>query len=154
YNSGDGGKTSSFDFSPAVGYFVANNLAFGIMLELSTTTEKDDYDKYTTSSSIVMPFAVYYFGKSNVKPYVQGGLGPGWGKEKSHPSGDPSVTIKTNLFSYAFGGGLAIFLYDNIALDFGLGYASATSKWKDLSNVEWKNTMNGFSSSIGISVIF
>ncbi|WP_372776641.1 hypothetical protein, partial [Mangrovibacterium sp.] len=46
YNSGDGGKTSSFDFSPAVGYFVANNLAFGIMLELSTTTEKDDYDKY------------------------------------------------------------------------------------------------------------
>ncbi len=75
--SNDGGDMSTFEFTPAVGYFVANNLALGVMLSLESSSDEEDGDKYTETTTMLLPFAVLYFGKSNVKPFVQAAFGPG-----------------------------------------------------------------------------
>src|ERR1700710_1032719 len=52
-------------FSPNVGYFVKNNLAVGASSTLSSV--KEDFLKTTTFN--IGPFARYYVGHSNFKPF-------------------------------------------------------------------------------------
>jgi opacity protein-like surface antigen len=147
--SEDAGKMSNLEFTPGAGYFIADNLAVGLEFSLSSASQKEDGDKYTETTTMLLPFARLYFGKSNVKPFVQAGVGPGW--EKWGYKNDKETE---NLVGYEFDGGLAVFISPNISLDFILGYAGATAKIKDYQNVEWKTTASGFGGSIGFSIIF
>ena len=52
---------SSFSFMPSIGYFVMDNLAVGLTANFSSTTQKDEGDKYTVSSTMLIPTAIYYF---------------------------------------------------------------------------------------------
>ena len=45
--SEDAGKMSNLEFTPGVGYFIANNLAVGLEFSISSTSQKEDGDKYT-----------------------------------------------------------------------------------------------------------
>ena len=147
--SEDAGKISTVEFTPGVGYFIANNLAVGLEFALSSASQKEDGDKYTETTTMLMPFARLYFGKNNVKPFVQAGIGPGW--EKLGYSNDKETE---NLTGYEFDGGLAIFIGQNISLDFILGYGRATANITDYRNVEWKSTSSGIGGSIGFSIVF
>jgi len=146
--STDGGKITTFEFTPGVGYFVANNLAVGIQFSLNSASEKEDGDKYTETTTMLLPFARLYFGKGNVKPFVQAAFGPGWQKWGY----DDKQT--ENLTGYELGGGLAIFINQHVSIDLSLGYASASSKFKDGYNVDWDSTSKGIGGNIGFSIFF
>jgi outer membrane protein len=147
--SEDAGKMTNLEFTPGVGYFIANNLAVGLEFSISSASQKNDGDKYTETTTMLWPFARLYFGKSNVKPFVQAGVGPGW--EKWGYKNDKETE---NLIGYEFDGGLAVFLSPNISLDLILGYGGATAKITDYRNMEWKTTASGFGGSIGFSIVF
>jgi outer membrane protein len=147
--SEDVGKMSNLEFTPGAGYFIANNLAVGLEFSLSRVSEKEDGDRYTETTTMLLPFARLYFGKSNVKPFVQAAVGPGWQKW-----GYKNDKETENLTGYEVGGGLAVFVRQNISLDISLGYAAATAKITDYRNLEWKSTASGIGGSIGFSFLF
>ena len=136
-------KCRPWSFTPAAGYFIANNLAVGLQLSVSSASEKENGDKYTETTTMLLPFARLYFGKSNVKPFVQAAVGPGWQKWGYDEKETGNIT------GYELGGGLAVFINQSISLDFSLGYASATTKLDD-----WKTTAKGIGGNIGFSIIF
>jgi len=147
--SNDGGDRGTFELTPAAGYFVANNLALGVMVSLESLNEKEeDGDKYTETTTMLLPFAILYFGKSNVKPFVQAAFGPGWEKWGYDEKEKESIT------GFQLGGGLAVFVNQHVSLDFSLGYASASAKVNDNYNTEWKVINKGIGGNIGFSIIF
>lgn len=118
----------------------------------SKAIEDDSWSSASTFS--VLPFARYYFGKTNVKPYLHAEIGSGWAKEKVEVS---TVGYKDELSSkftaYEIGGGLGIFINQHVSFDLGLGYASVSSKWEvPDTNMNQKNTVSGIGASIGIVV--
>lgn len=146
---GDLGSTTKFEFAPQVGYFVADGFAVGIQMPISTQTDKDeDDDKFKTNSFAFMPFARYYFGDNNVKPYLHGGLGLGSIKMEDVADSDET---KLKTFVYGISGGVAIFLNDNIALDLGLGYQSTTLRPSEDMDGDPRNISSGVAFNVGFS---
>jgi outer membrane protein len=152
YNSGSSGKTRSLEIDPQIGRFIANNFAVGIEIPYNRNKDIDGDDSYTTSSLMVMPFARYYFGKTKVKPYLHGAIGPGWGKTKTDISMGTNYETKFNLTGYEAAGGLGVFLNQYISLDFSLGYGKLVTKWTDSSNVGRTDNVKGIDFNIGIVV--
>lgn len=159
-NSGSNGKTRSLEIDPQIGRFIANNFAIGIEIPYNRNKDIDGDDSYTTSSLIVMPFARYYFGKTKVKPYVHGAIGPGWGKSKVelNENLDPNFSFEdkrnTHLLAAEIVGGIAVFVNQYISLDFSLGYGTLATKWTDSSNVGRTDNVKGIDLNIGIVVCF
>jgi len=147
YNSGDGSNTTTLKFTPGAGYFIANNFALGIQLSMNNMSDKEDREKYTETTTMLLPFALLYFGKGNVKPFIQAAFGPGWQKSGYNEKHSEKLS------GYELGGGLAVFLNQHVSLDFSLGYASASAKYKDTSNVNWKTFTKGIGGNIGFSII-
>lgn len=159
YTSGNNGKTRNLDITPQIGRFIANNFAVGLEVPYSHSKEIDGDDSYATSSLLVMAFMRYYFGKTKIKPYLHGAIGPGWGKtklESSQLNNDPNFTINSkiskNLMAYELGGGLGVFVNEHVSLDFSLGYGHITSKYTDFSNMDRKDIVKGIDANIGIVV--
>ena len=74
---------NSFSFMPGVGYFVIDNLAIGISANFTSITEKNEGEKYTISSTMILPTLLYYFPvEGQFKPLVQVGAGLMSTKEK------------------------------------------------------------------------
>lgn len=115
----DGYKTSTLDFSPSVGYFVANNLAVNLNIGLQRATQSSkNMDDYTVTQFSVGPSVTYYFPLSGqVKPFINAGGGFVMQNEK-----DGTDKSKNDGFAFGGGAGVAIFLKDNISLDLGAGY--------------------------------
>jgi len=150
YGSGEQGKFRNLDLTAESGYFVFNNFAAGLEIPFSYSKEIEDNDYYSSSSITFIPFICYYFGKGKFKPYLAGGIGPGWGKE--HYSSDNDLKIPTKILASEIDGGLAIFLNEHISLDFGLAYAHTSTKWTDEdSNMNYKTMNSGFGFNIGFT---
>lgn len=153
YATLNNGKSRSLDITPTVGYFIVNNLAVGLEAPYSFSKDTEGDISNTMSSFFVVPFVRYYFDKAKMKPYLHGGVGPGWGNNKTVMPYTPNVKIPTNLLAYEMGGGIDIFINEHVALDIGMGYTSLSTKYLDPNiNMKWKNTMSGISASIGIVV--
>ncbi len=150
-SSDDLGKTTSLDFTPGVGYFLADNFAVGVETALSFAVDKDEDDnKDKYSSAVVIPFMRIYMGKGKVKPFIHGGLGPGWAKSKTAGYfSDYEFSYK--LFAYEVSGGLSFFLNDKVSLEVGLGYASLATKYDD-DYSDSKNITAGFGTSVGFNI--
>lgn len=147
-------KNNSFEFTPRIGYFLANNLVVGIDFLNSTATEKQDGDKYKTSTFALGPFARVYLGNTNVKPFLHAGFGFGKNTEKynSSSAGYPDNKVKSNLTTYDVGGGVSFFLTSKVALEVGISYGNASSKFTNYYNEDATNKVKGIASSIGFSI--
>ena len=118
-------KSSDFTFSPAVGYFVTENIAVGVRLDL--TSGKEEFgggaeDK--TSSFGADVFGRYYFTPAS-KFSLFGELAVGIGSTKEEPATGGEFKSKT--FGVNAGVGVNYFLSDNWAIEAGwagLGYNS------------------------------
>jgi len=152
YTSANNDKTRNLDITPQIGWFIAHNFAVGLEVPYSHSKEFDGDDTYTTSSLMVMPFMRYYLGKSKIKPYLHGAIGPGWGKNKTDISMGQNYETNFNLTGYEAGGGLGIFLNSHVSLDFSLGYGHISSKFTDYTNMERKDIVKGIDANIGIVV--
>jgi len=147
-------KIKSLEFSPQIGYFIAEGFVIGS--ELSINTSKYEHDAYVIKNTglAIVPFARYYFGKTNLKPYLQAGLGYGSYKSKfdyDHFPEEYNGEDKKNQSLYKLEGGLGIFLNKSVALDLGLGYSSVTTKPKHGDDIE-KTTVKGFALNVGFVI--
>ncbi len=148
FTSVEGAKTSTFEFTPGAGYFILNNLAAGVQFSINSTKEKDDTESYSETATMLLPFVVKYFGKGNVKPFVNAAVGPGWQKWGYDDKQTETLT------ACQLGGGLAIFVNQHISLDLSLAHVSASAKFKDNANQNWDSTSKGVGGNIGFSIIF
>lgn len=153
YGNGDNGKSRYLDITAQIGYFVFNNFVVGLEIPYTYTKEIGEDNTYISSSVTFVPFLKCYLGKTKIKPYLQGGIGPGWGNTKNDSFYGSDIKVPTKILAYEIGGGLGIFLNEHFSIDLGLGYASASAKWLDENtNMNWKNTSSGIGASIGIVV--
>jgi opacity protein-like surface antigen len=139
----DLGKTSQLTFSPQIGFFVANNFSLGLGLPLVHASEKYDEDHKLSYQSISLaPFFRYYFGETNVKPYLHSEVGVGSWKITSADPFFGSNKYSGGLRSFASGAGLGIFLNESVTLDLGLRYASESTKSKDAEDKDMTSGVN------------
>ncbi|HEY0679715.1 MAG TPA: outer membrane beta-barrel protein [Chitinophagaceae bacterium] len=128
-------NNTSIGLNPTAGYFVMNNLAVGGTVTLM-------YDKLGENSSTTFglgPMVRYYFGKSNIRPFVDGEMS--FISEKfKYPGG----TNTENGVGYFLGMGLALFLNENVALETLAGYTH--------TNISEGSKDGGFAMRIGFQV--
>ena len=143
YPSG-GSEMNSFEFMPAIGYFVANNFA----LALSASYSHSAANVYKSNELVFMPTLMYYIPlKSSFKPYVQAGLGYAKATEKTD-------IIKESFSGFAFGGGLglAFFINENISIDLGVELTRTKLTYSEDNNL--KTTGDNLGSAIGFTLFF
>ncbi len=157
----DGLNTLSITLGVGAGYFVANNLVIGLELPVTFSRRKDDDIGFNVRNTtfVVSPFLRYYFGNTNIRPFIQGNIGFGSSKSKNNSDtiianpNDPLVfqpiDTKSDIFQYSLNGGIAIFISQNVALDIGIGYSSTTTK-PDTSDIKFKNNTIGFLAGFNI----
>jgi len=134
---GDADATTDISFSPNVGYFVKDNLAFGGRLGLGSSKTGDA--KATTDLSF-SPFARYYFVSIGPKAKLMADASFGFGSRKQ---GDADAVSSTN---WAIAAGPALFLNNHTALEFTLSYGSVKVK-----DVDARNT---FGVNVGLQIHF
>lgn len=121
-------------FTPSAGYFVINNLAVGANLNLS-------YTKTTakTTGLGIGPFARYYLGTLNIRPFGEADFN--FTSTKTKVS---TVSTSSNGTNFFLGAGLAAFINRNVAVEGLAGYSH--------SNYSHSNGSGGFNLRIGFQV--
>ncbi|MGB8194436.1 MAG: outer membrane beta-barrel protein [Chitinophagaceae bacterium] len=113
FNLNTANNSTSIGLNPTAGYFIINNLAIGGTIALQY--EKFGENKSTTFG--IGPLARYYFGKTNIKPFLNGEL-----TFISEKFKFPLGTNTENGLNYFLGLGIAAFLNENVALEGIAGY--------------------------------
>ena len=107
-------SSTTVQFSPNAGFFVADNFAIGGNLLYS-------YDKLgdlKVNAFGIGPFVRYYFTDEKVRPFFAGDMT--FEKRKFSTSQGSNTE---DAFSWFLGGGAAFFINENVAVDGLLGYA-------------------------------
>jgi opacity protein-like surface antigen len=117
------GTEKKISLIPQLGYFVSDGFLVGASLPIVSNKVESGNEEMKNSRIALIPFARYYFGKTNVKPYLHAGFGFGSAKEEL-----ASDEQDYSLAAFEFGGGMAVFLNESIAVDLGLGYTSTRLK--------------------------
>lgn len=112
-------NSSQFEFSPSVGYFMMDGLAIGA--RLSYETEKLGTNRVKGLG--FGPFARYYFGSEKLLPFFEGAFDF---SNRKYETG--SLTTTEQAFSVFGGGGVAVFLNENVALEGIFGYRNTRVK--------------------------
>lgn len=151
----DNSESSTLSFLPGAGYFVIDNLAMGLQLQVSSTKQSlnvgtsEGDPTFKTNTLSATPFLRYYFTKGNIKPYIQGKVGAGSSKFTRENTSNEGES-KNSLFIYGVDGGVAIFINSHIAINLGVGYSSIRSKDKENND----NNARTISKVIGVGAGF
>lgn len=161
----DGPKTSSFNISPGIGYFVTNNLAIGLALDYKSTITKQQIEIYDPNSTggyltaktketlttfSIIPNLNYFFSKGKTRPYLGTGIGLANTKYKNDYDSENTFSNSTSNNTglvWTANGGLLFLITPNIGLDLGLGYANYSFKDNGV-----KTSSSAFGANAGISV--
>lgn len=106
----DESDNSDFELKTNLGFFFIDNLVIGISPDYYTT----DDDNSTFSRFKFGPFTRYYFGYTNVRPFIGGQLGLSTSKDRGK---NTSYTTTFNGSYIGINGGIAFFVTKNIALE-------------------------------------
>jgi outer membrane protein len=157
-NDGEDTRSSEFNFSPSVGYFVIDNLMVGANLSIVNGKEDDGFggdDKY--SAFFFGPFARYYKFTSNEQFafFAEGGFQFGTYKDK--PDGQNET--KAGAFQFYVSPGFAYFFNEHWVVDLSFQAISFTSYDPDKDNDNDKSTtfnfgFQTFNPSIGVRYNF
>ena len=140
-------KINGFDYKPneidihfkgAGGYYILDGLAVGLGLKYhleqqqhkinnTVTQNSEDYEPVNLSSFSISPMARYYFMTGNIKPFVQGEVGYGMGKDKGQILNQTNNTTfskddKFNVMSFGGSIGGAWFFHTNISAEVSINY--------------------------------
>ncbi|MEJ7737382.1 MAG: outer membrane beta-barrel protein [Chitinophagaceae bacterium] len=110
------------NFSPSAGYFFANNFAAGALVSL-------DYVKLVNSKTTTFgigPFARYYFGTTNIRPFAAADINFTSSKVKTS-----TTSSSLNGTKWFLGAGLAGFINRNVAIEGTAGYKHTAIKDQD-----------------------
>jgi outer membrane protein len=147
-------KSTCFNFMPKVGYLVIDNLAVGLNLWVSTSSEVDtsDDDKYVENMFGIGPWARYYYPLEKFYPFLELNLGVGSSKYQYNSSSDEE---KYSAMILGGGIGVAMPVGDRVTFDIMAGYTSVTSKEKDPSSeVDYKAIDGTIGLTMGFIVYF
>jgi hypothetical protein len=133
-NSYEYGRYRNLALSPQAGYFIFDHVPIGLEFLYTYARTSGGSSTYHSSTYTFIPFIRYYFGKSAIKPYIQAGAGPGWGKGASMDFGYAS-TSKTKLFRYELTGGLGAFINKYISIDLSLSYKATSETYASYTTV-------------------
>jgi outer membrane protein len=114
-------KTNGVNFSPAIGYFISENIALGARLDVDSGKVDNGVAETKTSGFGVEAFGRYYFTPA-AKFSVFGELAVGVGSSKTEVG---NVENKSKTFGVNAGAGVSYFLSNNWAIEAGwagLGY--------------------------------
>jgi hypothetical protein len=157
--SQDGPKTFNFGITPALGYFISDNLSLGLGIgyTMFKETEKGDGvftpDETTFSQSMIdlSPFVRYYMMPTEKMGFFcQGTIEFGFGNAKNEETtGSTTVTdeYKASSFGVGITPGIVIFVSEKVALEStfgGLVFGSSKIKWTD-DDVDYENSSSNFS---------
>jgi len=137
-------KSNDLTFSPAAGYFIADNLALGLRLNV---TSGEDAAETKTSGFGADVFGRYYFAPAS-QFSIFGELAVGFGSNKVEPNGGGEFKSKT--FGVNAGVGVSYFLNSNWAIEAGwagLGYNS------DDNGGDGADKTNSFGLNVDLSAI-
>lgn len=150
----EGPTQSELKFSPQIGYFVFDNLALGIAVpvEFSSLKFEDSYSQKSTLIAVA-PFITYYFGNSNVKPFLQAAAGIGTSNSQEEYSGN-EYENKYSVFLWNVSGGLAVFINEYVSFDFGVNYNSTSLKNKEDNSQNVRSITSGIGVNLGFSILF
>lgn len=123
----DGEKLTQIGLIPKFGFFLADNFALGLDVNLGYGSDKYGDNKSTTTVFAAGPFARYYFPTPKVSPFIELNSSFGQHKSKSDYNGTETEN-KTNVTSLGGGAGLAFPLGKVVTFDIFAGYSSATFK--------------------------
>lgn len=108
-------NNSHIGFAPNAGTFVIRNLAVGGNINI-------DYTKVGNTKTTdfgIGPFARFYFTSANVRPFLHGSIN--YLSSRSANSNN-NFSSTNNGGNYFLGGGLAIFINENISVEGTAGY--------------------------------
>jgi len=114
-------NNSQISISPSAGYFFLHNFAAGAQINFAYSKDVD----IKRTNFGVGPFARYYFGTMNIRPFADGELSYESTKSKIVGTGASSTV---NGSSFFIGGGLAAFINRNVAIEGLAGYKSKSIK--------------------------
>ncbi len=145
-----GAATTGFGLSPEAGYFVSDNIAFGLGLGYSMNRSNNRNDPATISSSgtfSINPFARYYaLELGDLDLFIEGGINLGFGSSRTKTGDVTSDGPKTLNVSFYVMPGFSYDLSDRIALEasFGSLAFSVNRSKQDIGPVTTVNTSSGF----------
>lgn len=134
-----GSGNSQFTLNPTVGYFVADNFLVGGTLAFNT----QKLGTVKTTEFGIGPFARYYFGNTNTKPFLVGEFDFLSSKTKQTST---SNEIKNNGTRFLIGLGFAAFVNETVAVEGVSGYSF--SKFKNVDG------NGGFNLRLGFGIYF
>jgi hypothetical protein len=149
-------KLTSFNLAPRFGYFVADNLALGADLILSTMKMKSSYEEYESNSTVSLmgfgPFVRYYFPAGNMFPFLEAGAMLGQLKFKWDGTYSDGYDEKTGISGFNIGAGIGLPLGEKVLLDMALGYQSMSFKEKEDNEDNYRTVIGTLGLKVGIVV--
>lgn len=150
---GDGtrGKGLQISIDPQAGWFIMDNLAAGLILEVSYESYKENGAEHRSSETyfVLAPFARYYLGTAKIRPFAEAsvGLGP---KVNKYPVLDHVEKDETLLFAFQLKGGAAFFMSDNFSLDMSLGYRYLSDRY----DADYRDVNSDFMIQAGFTIFW
>lgn len=144
-------KSSEFELVTEAGYFLTNNFMAGFGVIYSNSTGKENEDKANSSTFAAGPIARFYFGRQKMQPFLQTGMAFGKNVQK-YDTDYVDDKYKMKLFTYEFGGGVSLFITQNLTCELGMAYGVANSSFTDHYNQDAKTTAKGIAGNFGFTV--
>ena len=145
-------KSTNIFIAPAIGYFILDKLAGGVRVDLSSYKSNSTNVDTRQTEIAISPFVRYYFlpPASQVNVFLDAGYLRSNSKWKRLTDPAFSVTDKSKGFQVL--AGPSLFLSDQIALEFMLGYRYTKSDESPAQMDATKST--SFSSGLGLQIHF
>lgn len=141
-------NSHSFNLSPAIGYFVIDNLSIALQADYKL----EDADFTTKMSQFtIMPSVSYYLPTDKpVRPFAS--IGAGYADITQYIPQSSSSNQKHSFSGFTWGGalGVACFLNNHLSIDLSLQYSDLNTSYSGDSSMKIKQ--NGFAASIGFSL--
>lgn len=150
-STNDVSTSTSFNFSPRIGYFVADRLALGASLGIfSSKSNSDDSDFEASSTGISFGPYVRYYLESGLFASANVGFGSSTFKTEGGLFDGDQTSSSIN---WGLGIGYAIFLNESISVEPAVSYTRNSSN-PDTDNGDNRNISSGINFGVGFNIYF
>ena len=152
----EGGERKLIELSPQIAYLIKDYFALGLQVQYANLVSSE------ILTLIAMPFVRFYLGNTStdVIPFVQGGIGPGYTKfadfiTYDDVSGERLTTesIKESIVTYKLNLGIAAFVSKSISFEMGISYQQTSSKLTKYNPLNSKEIIDVFGLSVGVGIL-
>ena len=147
YPINNSAKSNNFFISPSVGYFIVDNLAGGIRIDFSSYHTKTNSGESRSHTTTISPFVRYYI--LPVVKKVNAFIDVSYIRGRTKWTYDPNPSQYQKSRGYKISVGPSIFLTDQVALEFTLGFKHITSDSWGARNSNKFNTGLGLQIHLG-----